>query len=58
MSVVRSREAVASRRLVLHQVHAKINRCFCVCPLEGGRPLLGGSVMGSSTVFGNSGEVK
>ena len=48
MSFVRSREAVASWRLVLH---AKINRCFCVCPLEGVRPLLGGSVMGGSTVL-------
>ena len=31
-------------------MHAKINRCFCVCPFEGGCPLLGGSVKRGSTV--------
>ena len=33
-------------------MQAKINRCFCVCPFEGGCPLLGGSVKRGSTVGG------
>jgi len=31
--------------------HAKINPCFSEWPLEGGNPLLGGSVNRGSTVF-------
>jgi len=43
VSVVQSREAVASQRLFIHQMHA--------CPFEGGYPLLGGSINRGSTVY-------
>ena len=34
----------------MYGTHAKIKRCLSCCPLYGGRPHLGGSVKGGSTV--------
>ena len=51
MSTVRNREASVSRRLTMYYSGSDFNLCHGLCPLYGGCPPLGGSVMGGSTVI-------
>ena len=50
LSAVRNREASVSRRLTMYYSGSDFNPCHGLCPLYGGCPPLGGSVMGGSTV--------
>ena len=50
LSAVRRLEVSVSRRLEIHYLYGRIDRCHGVCPLYGGCPHLGGSVNGGSTV--------
>ena len=46
----RGTEVVASQRLILYQIHAKMNRCFSACLFERSCPPLGGSIKRGSTL--------
>ena len=53
LSAVRNREASVFGRLTMYYSGSDFNPCHRLCPLYGGCPPLGGSVMGGSTVEKN-----
>ena len=51
LSALRNREASVSQRLTMYYNGSDFNPCHGLCPLYGGCPPLGGSVMGGSIVL-------
>ena len=52
LSAVQNQEASARERLIKHQFCSNFIWCHSQCPLQRGCPLVGGPVMGGSTVVG------
>ena len=50
VSVIRSREVSASRRLLMYYLYGKINQGHGICPLFGGCPFFGESAIRGFTV--------
>ena len=58
LSAVRSLEVVRISEVKMYAVNAAIGRGHVVCPLYGGCPLLGVSIVGGSTVYLSCFEVE
>ena len=54
LSAVQNREASVSGRLTMYYSGSDFNPCHRLCPLYGGCPPLGESVMGGSTVYSST----